>query len=500
LIPTVKSAISGADDAATERRGGAVSGALLALGQDSFVYLLGAAALGLGNFLLIPLYTRYLSPAEFGVYALIDVTLMVLIAASLLKLDVSYLKWYADVEPAARPRLMGSVLVAGIAASTLTGAVLSLALTAPFGQEWLGTQERSFIWTLLPIAVLENLQGLLLTNLRARRQSVAYAACSVARLFAIVGCTLWFLVAGRQGLYGVFLGRLAGDAVSVLLLAWSSRGSVTFSLDRTLLRPMIGYGLPLIWASLMMLLMDASGRYFLSTYSTLEQVGLYGAAIKIAGVFQLLLSQPFGIAWGGLMFQIARWPDARRVYSRILSGVVIISLAGSLLVALFTPTLFSLLASPAYVPAMAVFPLVLLVRAAGVMEYPVSTGIAVVSRTGWIAVVSSIGLGVTVCANYLLVPAHGMFGAAAAWLLGAFTDIAFLGILGQRYYPLDIPWKLLLLAFAPWIGIVLEYEWFIQWVSTMGWTLRIGVAAALLGGSAAMLASNFGGRAEAHAR
>ena len=81
---------------------------------------------------------------------------------------------------------------------------------------------------------------------------------------------------------------------------------------------MLRYGMPIVWSALIAMLLDATGRYFLNHYSTTEQVGYYAASIKIAGVFQLLITQPFGIAWGGLMFQIAKWPNARKVYSKIL--------------------------------------------------------------------------------------------------------------------------------------------------------------------------------------
>ena len=37
---------------------------------------------------------------------------------------------------------------------------------------------------------------------------------------------------------------------------------------------MIRYGAPLVWGVFMLQMIDASGRYFLGHYSTLEQVGL----------------------------------------------------------------------------------------------------------------------------------------------------------------------------------------------------------------------------------
>jgi O-antigen/teichoic acid export membrane protein len=101
----------------------------------------------------------------------------------------------------------------------------------------------------------------------------------------------------------------------------------------------------------------------LSYYTTLEQVGFYSVSIKIVSVFQMLLHQPFGTAWGGLMFQIAKMPNARLIYSKILLCLFTISTTIALVLALFTPALFAVFATVAYMPAMAIFPVILLVRA-----------------------------------------------------------------------------------------------------------------------------------------
>ena len=142
---------------------------LFALAGDLLVYLVGAAIIGLGNFILMPLYTRHLNPAEFGIYALVDVTILILVTVTQLGFGVSYLKWFADIERSRRGELLGSTLISGALAASIGGGLLALAAASPLGERWLQTADRGFAWTLLPIVVLENLQGLLLTDLRARQ-------------------------------------------------------------------------------------------------------------------------------------------------------------------------------------------------------------------------------------------------------------------------------------------------------------------------------------------
>ena len=46
---------------------------------DSLVYLMGAGLIGIGNSVLLPLYTRCLSASQFGTYALLDVTVLLVV-------------------------------------------------------------------------------------------------------------------------------------------------------------------------------------------------------------------------------------------------------------------------------------------------------------------------------------------------------------------------------------------------------------------------------------
>jgi len=468
-----------------------IASALSALVGDSLVYLIGSAAIGLGNIILIPLYTRYLSPAQFGVYALVDIAVLILVMVTQLGFGVSYMKWFADSGGSRRDELLGSTLTIGALAAGIGGGLLSLAVASPMGEHWLQTAHRGFAWTLLPLVVLENVQGLLLTDLRSRRRAIAFSISGVVRLAAILGASIWFIVVQGQGVLGVFLGRLVGDSISVLLLATLCLSSVTPRMDRSLAAAMVSYGIPLLWSAFIGMMLDASGRYFLSRHSTLEQVGFYGTAIKIAGVFQMLVNRPFGVAWGGLMFQIVKWPNAQVVYSKILMYVFVLSLTAGLVLTLFTPTLFAIFATPAYFPAMAVFPLILLVRAINLMEYPTSTGIYLAGRTKWFALIYSVGLGINLLGNYALTPAYGMFGAAWAWLAAWLVITGLMAWLGQRYYPLRYDWKLLLTPIVPWGFVLLGQRGPVPILSNVYWPVQILLALLVVLGIGGLLVRDF---------
>src|SRR6266436_7776110 len=143
------------------------SGALFALAGDSFQYLIGLSVMGLANMVLMPLYTRCLSPGEFGIYALVEVLALGLIAAASLGSGVCCLRWYAASETSSVKQLLGTTLWSNGLAALLTGGLLSAFVASDSGVRILGAPTRTFAIFLLPLVLLETLQSVFLTHLRA---------------------------------------------------------------------------------------------------------------------------------------------------------------------------------------------------------------------------------------------------------------------------------------------------------------------------------------------
>jgi O-antigen/teichoic acid export membrane protein len=339
--------------------------------------------------------------------------------------------------------------------------------------------------------VLENLQSLLMTDLRARRRPVPYSMSGLLRLTGMVAASYYFLSIRQMGLHGLFLGRLIGGALAVGYLCAVCLRSAVWKIVPSLTVPMIRFGLPLIWSVFAVMLQDASGRYFLSRYGTLEEVGLLGAAIKVGGVFQMLVAQPFGIAWGGVLFQIVKKRDAQIIYSKILAYVYVLSLGVALVLTIFAPTLFRVFTAPAYYPAIALLPLILLVRAMNVIEQPAATGIYLSGRTGIFAVIYSVALALNLLLLFVLVPRYGAMGVAWAWFFSATSVPLLMFGMGQRLYRLPLNRRLLWLPALPWILFLFQFNLTDWHLISIRLSLQVVASVAVMLGTAALMAYDF---------
>jgi O-antigen/teichoic acid export membrane protein len=432
----------------TREEQGTVAGAVLSLLGDSSQYLVGVAAMGFVNVLLLPLYTRFLNQSDFGLYALVEVLALSLIAISGLGFPVAYLRSFAASSPGEISTLLGTMLSVNGLVAAATGAGLSIFLASPLSAHLLGGDARRFAWLLLPLILLESLQAVLLTHLRARRKAGSFSWASAIRLLSILVLSIW-LVAGRgEGLTGVFKARVIGDAFACLVLWGLTASDLSLSASLSSAWSMAKFGLPVMGSALIMMILDGAGRFFLDHYGNLEQVGLYAVGVKISGVMRLLVVVPFGAAWGGLMFQIAKSARAPMMYSKLMSYLLVLSISVALILSLFSPLLLDLLATRKYSGSLACVPWLLLVQAAAVMQYPSSVGIYLASATRWLLPIFSCGITVSFLLNRLLIPKFGIVGAAWAWL-GAWVVItALLAWVGQHRYRLQYEKKPYVIALA----------------------------------------------------
>ncbi len=432
---------------------------VLSLVGDSSQYLAGVAVMGLVNVLLLPLYTRYLKPSEFGLYALIEVLALSLISISGMGFGVSYLKDFAGSAPSAVSKLMGTMLWSNCVVATITGAALSFFLASSRSVSMLRGDASQFAWLLLPIVLLESLQGVFLTHLRARRKAASFSWGSAIRLLSIAALSFW-LVAGRgEGLVGVFKARMIGDFVGCLVLWGLTYSDLSLSISIPSALSMARYGLPVVGSAFCMMILDGAGRFFLDRYGSLPQVGLYTVAVKISGVMRMLLVVPLGTAWGGLMFQVAKKAEAPLIFSKLVSYLLVLSIAMASILSFFSPVLLRLLATREYSGSLSCIPWLLLVQVAAVMMYPTSIGIYLGSATRWLLPIFSFGIFISFLLNRLLVPKFGILGAAWAWLVAWVAITVLMAWVGQRYYPLKYETKPFLAILPPCALLLAASRW-----------------------------------------
>lgn len=414
--------------------------------RDGSIYA-ASAILSRGlAFLVVPLYSRLLAPAD---YAALDLVVTAGVLVNLLvPLEVGQgmaREWADAPDDAARRRLAGTAL-----AFTAAAYLLFLALTLPFAEgiaeRWIGSPGYGGALAIGGVQMACN--GLflqLLGQFRWARRPLGYGVVSVLQ----AALTLGLGVLGSQlgGLAGVLAGQAVAAAVAAVVAYVAQRREMAPAWSGEALRRMLAFSLPLVPSGAASFVAFYGNRGLLSALAGLDQVGVYAVAARIAALTTLLIVGVQG-ALTPLVYARHREPGVPDQLARLFSGFVAVALALCLAVSLFAGELVNI-AAASYAPAAALLPW-LAPAALLAQMYIFAPGLGIARRTRTQLALTALAAGISMLLNVLLIPRYGALGAAAANLGASALFFVSWWWAGQRHYPLP-------LAFAPLLAALAAY-------------------------------------------
>ncbi len=262
------------------------------------------------------------------------------------------------------------------------------------------------------------------------------------------------VVALDQGPIGVIVGNFTGTLLVYAALIGYRREQLGLQFDRTLLREMNRFGVPLIPTALFLWVTNFSDRLFLVRLADTTEVGLYSVGVRIASAMVLLLTA-FRLAWPAFAYSIEDEREAKRTYAFVLTYLVLLTTWVATGLALLSPWIVGWIAAPAFAESSSVVgPLAFAAVAFGAYIV-VAIGVGRARRTQFNWVVTGAAALVNIALNLALIPSYGMMGAAVATIAAFATMFAGMAWWAQRIYPVPYQWRRVLTAAAVGVALVI---------------------------------------------
>lgn len=430
--------------------------------KHSTIYAVGNVLNRAAALLLLPLYTNYLTAAQYGALELFYV--ISAIVSGLLSAGIAHatLRFYFEHD-AERERnaVVSSNLLTSFAIAAM-GALAVNYFRVPLAQAALGGPEyASGITLILVTMVLELSSQVCLAYLRAREYSMLFVAIALAKLVVQCGANTYLVVFLSAGVQGVLLGNLLAVAAGWLFLVGFTvhRCGLRFELAKTL--PSLRYSFPFLLSALLAWFSGSIDRILINSYLSLQMLGVYALAAKFASLADYLIGEPFNRSYGAFRFSIMKDPEAGRVHVRLVRYLFIATLCFGLLVTLFAGDLLRSMAQPEFWPAADVLPLLMAASALQILCYPLHTGILYAKRTGYLFYINLAGAVTSAGANALFIPLFGLQGAALAQLATAAVLVVLNNRISQRFFPVVYEWRRLSRA-----ALVAVVAYLLAWLLT----------------------------------
>jgi O-antigen/teichoic acid export membrane protein len=418
-----------------------LGGQITRLAQHSAIYGLGGLVSRFVALLLLPLYTRYLTPADYG--AVETLVALAAILATILRLGIAsaFFRFYFDsTDTAHRQRVVRTSFWFTMTMATI-GLVVGLAFAGQISEWLFDTHDRATLVRMAFVLLWAQMNFEQMTALfRVEERAVAFTIATLANLVITVGATIVFVVVLDWGATGVIAGNFTGTLVVYAVLLAYRHEQLGLTLDRPLLRRMNHFGLPLVPSMLALWMLNFGDRFFILKLADASEVGVYSIGSRIASAMVLLLTA-FRAAWPAFAFSIEDDEHARRAYSYVLTYLLFVASWAALALGLLAPWIVEWLTTPAFYGASDVVALLSFGAVAFAGFIVVSIALGRTKRTQFNWVVTGGAAVVSVTLNLLLIPRHGIVGAGIANLC-AFT-VMFLGITwwSQRVFWVPYQWR-----------------------------------------------------------
>jgi O-antigen/teichoic acid export membrane protein len=203
------------------------------IGKHALIYGSGVVLGKLAGFVMLPVYTRYLTPADYGVLELLSMTIDVIGMIAGVGLGAGVFKYYSQLQdPAERRTLLSTVALAGAGLAGTT-ALLGILLSGPLaGLVFKGGGNPDYFRAYFLIYFLQSVAAPAWLLMRIQQRSVLFVAVNFVKLVLALALNIYFVVVRRMGMEGVILSNALVAGVAALFLTTYTFRHAGFAFSR----------------------------------------------------------------------------------------------------------------------------------------------------------------------------------------------------------------------------------------------------------------------------
>ncbi len=422
--------------------------------KHTSVYSLGNVALRAGAFILLPLYTHYLSVAEYGILELLSSTSNIISSFVSMGLAHATLRFYFEYDDIQdRNSVVSTALITAIVVS-LVSVLIILIFSETLSTTLFNSNDYvSAINLTLVIIVWEMARQVGLSYMRAKEYSLFYVTVCIVQFVVQVICNIYTVAMLKMGVTGVLIGNMLSVFVGMLICSFLiiRECGVSYQVDK--IRRMFAYSYPFLFNGIYSAFVSNADRFIIKAFLSMEAVGIYGLALKIAMLLKEFVIEPFQRGYGAFRFSIMKQNNVADIQSRTLNYLVFVVSWAGLMLSLISADIVYLLTTREYFSVSRFVPLAVLGLVFGSCNYVFHTGILYKRRTIQLlyAGVISGASGVLMC--FLLTKYFGLYGALIALVLQSCVSNIIVNSFSQRLFRVDYQYSKLFLCIATATGI-----------------------------------------------
>ena len=406
------------------------------------IYAIGVVINRAVSFIMLPIYTQCLTPADYGTLELLVITTDIFSMIFGVGISGAIFRYYFRYENQKDRNMVISTSSILLTCSFFIAVCLGFAFSEGISLIVFGTQEASYFFRLCFISLFfQSFIEIPLIFIRAQQRPFLFVGISIAKLALQLSLNIYFVVIKDLHIVGVLYSMVISSILIGVILMGYTLKNVGIRFRSTLAGSMIVFGAPLIISNLASFIYTFSDRYFLKIFTDTTEVGIYSLGYKFGFVLWVLVVSPIFSIWGPKRFEIAKKPDAIKINQQVFIILNFFIISVALGISLFVKDLFRVMSSPSFWPAHKVVPLVLIAYIVQSWILFTYFGIFYKGKTKYMAWANSISAGSIIILNFALIPWLKSYGAAIATIIAFLIRWIIVYYNSQKLYRLYLPWN-----------------------------------------------------------
>ena len=423
--------------------------------KNTSFYALGNVLPQAVGFLLLPIYTHYLTPEDYGIVSSMQVLNTILIILFTLAVDRSVYRLFFDYNTEKdRRAYLGTITI-----SIFIISVIILALLFAFNNVVSTIYSSINFYPFYVYAILTSFFTVfsLVPKIyfQINEKALMFVSISIVQFLLNTGFVLFFIVHMKLGAKGMLEGNVIANAILVPFFLWITYKTVSLKFNIEILKASLKFSLPMIPSLLSAWVLNLSDRVFIERYFNLHDVGVYSLGYKIAGIV-LIFTGAFNMAYNPVFYQLANSEKQKKAKETLRNYNFIYILV--ILIIVFIITLFSkdvvvLFLDANYIEAYKIIPIIalgyLISQASGIFNLMIYQE----KKTQAVMIITIVSALINIGLNFLLIPYFGIYGAAYATVLSFLVVFIFSFFYAKRCYYIPVEWRRLGVIFSLFLAI-----------------------------------------------
>ena len=448
---------------------------LSSLAKDTAIYGLSSIIGRFLNYLLVPLYTNYISAASGGYGVITNIygyTAIILVLLTF-GMETTFFRFANKETENARTAYSTTLFFVG--GLSLLFFLLVLAFLNPISTAINYADHTEWVWVMALTVAIDATKCIPFDYLRYKNKALKFAALQMLNIVLSIGLNIIYFVAmgGNDVSYVFYINLVCTVVVTLALyseIADAFRGNGKL-IDTDMLRRMFSYSWPILVLGIAGILnQTASVIVFPMVYDGPDantQLGIYGAAIKIA-MIMAMITQAFRFAYEPFVFAGAKDKNSKEIYGKAMKYFLIFTLLAFLVVMGYIDLLRYLIGED-YWEGLRVVPIVMVAEIMMGVYFNLSFWYKLIDKTIYGAWFSLAGCSMLFAVNIIFIPIYGYMACAWAGVAGYGTAMVLSYVVGQRQNPIDYPMQdifyYVVLTAVSYLSMDYIHDNYNQWLS-----------------------------------